>query len=190
MRLSFAFMWITVAGHGTANVLPQYLAKTHHISIAVASTIQASAYSVWIVGGILGGLLLARNVRTSRLYLIMTVVAMVSGFLLYAPWVSLPVAVAAFSVWVFAQGMALAVIMSLLPQVVRDPRHRGAASGLMLQVMAAGGLFVPPVFLSILATGNWLYLVLLALVAWVLSFVCLPAGASANVSSSAVAAGD
>jgi MFS family permease len=189
LRLSLAFLWITVAGLGTSTVLPRYLAQTHHVSIAAASTILAVANLAWIVGSIVGGLLLARNVGTSLLYLIMTAVGMVSGFLLYAPWARFPVALAVLSAWVFAQGAALAVITSLLPQVVRDPGQRGAASGLMLQVMAVGALFTPPVFLTILAKGNWLYLVLPVLAGWALSFVFLPAGARTSVSSSAVAAG-
>ena len=189
MRLSLSFSWISVVGLGTTTVLPRYLAQTHPISITAASALVAFANIAWVVGGIVGGLLLSRKVGTSLLYLIMTVAGMVSGFLLYSPWVSLLIAIAALLVWVVAQGTGLAVIMSLLPHVVRDPRQGGAASALMMQVMAVFGLFTPALYLSILAQGKWMYFVALGLVGWMLSFVFLPSGTKASVSATAVAAG-
>ena len=183
LRLSLSFGWITFVGLGTTVVLPRYLAQTHQISISAASALVAFANIAWIVGGILGGLLLSRKVGTSSLYLIITLVGMVTGFLLYAPWVSLLIAIAALLVWVFAQGAGLAVIMSLLPHVARDSRKGGPASALMMQVMAVGALFTPSLFLSILAKGKWMYFVVLVLVGWTLSLVFLPS--KANVSPTA-----
>jgi MFS family permease len=183
LRLSLSFLWITIVGLGTTTVLPRYLAQIHPVSITAATTLVAFANIAWIAGSILGGLLLSRNVGTYWLYLIMTVAGMVSGFLLYAPWVSLLIAIAALLVWVVAQGAGLAVIMSLLPRVVKDSRQGGAASALMMQVMALGALFTPPLFLSILAKGKWMYFVVLVLVGWTLSLVFLPS--KANVSPTA-----
>lgn len=128
LRLSLSFLWITVIGLGTTTVLPRYLAQTHQISISAAAALVAFANIAWIAGSILGGLLLSRKVGTSWLYLMMTVVGIASGFLLYAPWVSLLIAIAALLVWVTAQGVGLAVIMSLLPHVVSDPRKGGGVS--------------------------------------------------------------
>jgi MFS family permease len=183
LRLSLSFGWITFVGLGTTVVLPRYLAQTHQISISAASSLVAFSNIAWIVGGILGGLLLSRKVGTSLLYLIMTLVGMVTGFLLYAPWVSLLIAIAALLVWVAAQGAGMAVIMSLLPHVVRDPRQGGAASALMMQVMSLGALSAPALFLLILAQGQWMYLVVLVLGAWMLSLVFLPS--KSNVSPTA-----
>ena len=184
LRLSLSFGLIGALGLGTTTVLPRYLAQTHHISISAASSLVAFSGIAWIAGGILGGLLLSRKVGTSLLYLILTLAGMVSGFLLYAPWVSLLTAIAAMLVWVFAQGAGLAVIMSLLPHVARDSRKGGPASALMMQVMAVGAVFTPSLFLLTLAKGKWMYFVMLVLAGWVLSLVFLPSGTKAYVESS------
>jgi len=99
----------------------------------------------------------------------------VSGFLLYAPWVSFSLAVAMLLLWLLTTGGAVAVIMSLLPHVVRDPRRGAAASGLLAQVMAVGTFLAPAVFFSVLAKGNWVGFVALVLAGWLLSLVFLPA---------------
>ena len=188
MRLSLAYLWISVLAIGTGAVLPRYLAQTHHVSIAAASSMLALAScSAWIVAGIIAGLLLARNWSTSLLYLVLTLVGAVSGFLMLAPWVSFLMVAALFFVWGLANGAGVAVIMSLLPQVVRDTRLGGAASGLMLQVMSVGALFTPPIFLSVLAKGNWTYLAIIVVACWVLSLVCLPAGRKAPLNRQAAA---
>jgi predicted MFS family arabinose efflux permease len=184
LRLSLSFGLIGALGLGTTTVLPRYLAQTHHISISAASSLVAFAHIAWIVGSILGGFLLSRKAGTSLIYPIIASAAIVSGFLLYAPWVSLLIAIAALLVLLLAQGAGLAVIWSLLPHVVRDTRRGGAGSALMMQVLAVGALFTPSIFLSILAKGQWMYFVVLVLAGWTLSLVFLPSGSKANVSGS------
>jgi hypothetical protein len=65
--------------------------------------------------------------------------------------------------------------MSLLPHVTRDPGRGGAAMGLVGQVMAITNLMTPPLYLSLLAKGNWLYFVALILSGWIISLAFLPA---------------
>jgi MFS family permease len=174
LRLSVSNAFLVSIGLGTSVVVPAYFARIHQVSIGTSSTILALANAAMILGGILAGLLLSRNVSALRLYLLAALGGILSGVLLYAPQVSFPVAVTMLLVWLLTTGAAVAIIMSLLPYVVRDPQRGAAASGLLAQVMAFGTLITPAIFYSMLAKGNWMYFAAVVFGGWIVSVIALP----------------
>jgi MFS family permease len=175
LRLSVANAFLVSIGLGTSVVVPAYFARTHQVSIGTSSAILAFSNAAMILGGILAGLLLSRNMQAMRLYLMVALGGILSGVFLYAPQVSFWVAVVMLLVWLLTTGAAVAIIMSLLPHVVRDPQRGAAASGLLAQVMALGTLITPAIFFSILSEGNWMYFAAIIIGGWIISVLALPA---------------
>lgn len=174
-KLSVSNALLVSIGLGTSTVVPAYFARTHHISVSTSSTILAVANLAMIVGALAVGYLLTRGARAIYLYIAITLGGMASGALLYAPWITFSFAISALLVWLLTTGAAVAILMALLPKVVRDPSRGGAAAGLVGQVMAFTNFVTPPLYLSMLARKSALPLVALVLSGWLVSLVFLPA---------------
>jgi predicted MFS family arabinose efflux permease len=174
-KLSISNALLVSIGLGTSTVVPAYFARTHHISVAASSSILAVANLAMIMGALGAGYLLTRGMRTIYLYIAITLSGMASGFFLYAPWLTFSFAISALIVWLLTTGAAVAILMALLPKVVKDPTRGGAAAGLVGQVMAFTNFVTPPLYLSMLAKQSPLPLVALVLSGWILSLVFLPA---------------
>lgn len=174
-KLSISNALLVSIGLGTSTVIPRYFARIHHVSVATSSSILAAGYVPMIFAGIGAGYLLTRGIRPITVYIGITVAGIVSGLLVYAPWSSFSIAMAATFVWLPCTGAAVAVLMALLPSVVRDPSRGGAAMGLVGQVMAVGNFFTPPIYLALIPRGNWLDFLALILCGWILSLAFIPA---------------
>jgi len=118
---------------------------------------------------------LSRGMRTISLYSGIAVMGVIVGTLLYAPWVSFPLALTMLVLWAFTTGVAAAALMALLPRVVKDPARGGAASGLVGQVMAVTNFVTPAIYYHTLSNGNWLHFVALVVACWFGSLAFLPA---------------
>jgi hypothetical protein len=140
----------------------------------------AFANLAMILGGLGAGFLLARKVRASLLYSALTIGGMIAGFLVYAPWVNLPVATAALLLWLLTTGGGTAIMYALLPHVVRDPSRAAATSGLVVQVMAVTSFVTPAIYLTLQAKGNWIPLAGLVSAGWLVSLMILPAWSSGH----------
>ena len=180
LRLAVATAFLMSIGLGTTTVVPLYFAQVHKISVATSSSVLAFSMLAMILGGIGAGFLLARKVRASLLYLALTIGGMIAGFLVYTPWVNLPVAIAALLVWLLTTGGATAIMYALLPHVVRDPSRAAETSGLIAQVMAVTTFMTPAIYLTLLAKGNWVPLAGLVLAGWLASLMFLPAWSSGH----------
>ena len=180
LRLAVATALLMSIGLGTTTVVPIYFAQVHKISVATSSSLYAFANLAMILGGIGAGFLLARKVRAGLLYTALTIGGMIAGFLVYAPWVNLPVATAALLLWLLTTGGGAAIMYALLPHVVRDPSRAAATSGLVAQVMAVTTFVTPAIYLTLLAKGNWMPLAGLVLVGWLASLMFLPAWSSGH----------
>jgi predicted MFS family arabinose efflux permease len=174
-KLAISNALLVSIGLGTSTVIPRYFARIHHVSVATSSSILAAGYIPMIFAGIGAGYLLTRGIRPISVYIGITVAGIVSGLLLYAPSSSFALAMGATFVWLPCTGAAVAVLMALLPRVVRDPARGGAAMGLVGQVMAVGNFFTPPIYLALLPRGNWLFFLALILSGWILSLAFIPA---------------
>ena len=174
-RLSISNALLVSVGLGTSTVVPRYFAQTHHVSMATSSTISAFTNLAMIVGGIGAGFALSRGMRTISLYSGIAVMGVIVGTLLYAPWVSFPLALTMLVLWAFTTGVAAAALMALLPRVVKDPARGGAASGLVGQVMAVTNFVTPAIYYHTLSNGNWLHFVALVVACWFGSLAFLPA---------------
>lgn len=183
-KLSISNALLVGISLGTSTVIPRYFARIHHVSIATVSSILAAGYVPMIFAGIGAGYLLTRGVRPISVYVGITVAGIASGLLLYAPWISFPIAIVAIAVWLPCTGAAVAVLMALLPRVTRDPARGGAAMGLVGQVMAVVNFAMPPIFLGLLGRNNWLDFVALVLGGWILSLAFIPAWKRGGASSS------
>ena len=127
-----------------------------------------------IAGAAIAGYLLTRGVRAIYIYVSLALAGVVSGFFLYAPWISFRFAISSLVVWQFTSGAAVAVLMALLPKVAQDPSRGGAAAGLVGQVMAFGNIVTPPLYLSLLPNHKPFQFVALIFSGWLISLICLP----------------
>jgi predicted MFS family arabinose efflux permease len=182
-KLSISNALLVSIGLGSSTVIPRYFAHVHHVSIATSSSLLAAGYVPMIFAGIGAGYLLTRGIRPISVYIGITIAGVASGLLLYAPWISFPVAIIAIAVWLPCTGAAVAVLMALLPRVTCDPARGGAAMGLVGQVMAVGNFFTPPIYLGLLGKNNWLDFVALVLSGWILSLAFIPAWKHGEASS-------
>lgn len=185
-KLSISNALLVSIGLGTSTVIPRYFARIHHVSVATSSSILAAGYVPMIFAGIGAGYLLTRGIRPISVYIGITIAGIVSGLLVYAPWSSFSLAMAATFVWLPCTGAAVAVLMALLPSVVRDPARGGAAMGLVGQVMAVGNFFTPPIYLALIPRGNWLDFLALILSGWILSLAFIPAWKTRTATAAAV----
>ncbi len=174
-KLSISNALLVSVGLGTTTVVPLYFARTHHISVAISSTILAFTNVPMILAGVGAGYLLARGTKALSVYIGITLAGAAAGLLLYAPFVSFPLAVAMLLIWQPATGAAIAVLMALLPRVAGSPARGGAAMGLVGQVMAITNFVTPPIYLSLLSKRNWLYFAALVVSGWIVSLAFLPA---------------
>ena len=175
-KLSISTAALISIGLGTSTVMPAYLARAHHVSIAASSSLLAVSNVAMIVGGLGAGIVLTRGGRPFSVYAGLAAAGMASALLLYDPAISFSWAMVALLVWLGSTGAGVAVLMALLPQVARDPEKGGATMGLVGQVMAVSNLATPPLYLGLLSKGNWLYFVALVCGGWILSLAFLPAG--------------
>ena len=173
-KLSISYALLVSIAFGTSTVIPAYFARTHRVSIATSSTLLAAGYAPMIFAGIGAGYLLTRGIRPVSVYIGVMLAGMTSGLLLYAPWSSFPLAIAMTAIWLTSIGAAVAVLMALLPAVVRNPARGGAAMGLIVQITALANFSTPPIYLALLPKGNWLDFVSLILSGWILSLIFLP----------------
>ena len=180
LRLAVATAILMSIGLGTTTVVPLYFAQVHKISVATSSSLLAFAMVAMILGGIGAGFLLGRKMRASLLYLALAIGGMIAGFLVYAPWVNLPVATAALLLWLLTTGGGTAIMYALLPHVVPDRSRAAATSGLVAQVMAVATFMTPAIYLTLLARGNWMPLAGLVLAGWLASLMFLPAWSSGH----------
>jgi predicted MFS family arabinose efflux permease len=189
-KLSISNALLVSVALGTSTVVPAYFARIHHVSVAASSSILAAGYVPMIFAGIGAGYLLTRGIRPVSIYTGIAVAGIISGVLLYAPWTSIPIAIVMIAIWLPCTGAAVAVLMALLPRVVRDPSRGGAAMGLVGQVMAIGNFVTPPIYLALLSRRNWLDFVALVLCCWILSLAFIPAWKRSASSPSLAAEGD
>lgn len=189
-KLTISNALLVSAGLGTTTVVPLYFARVHHASVALSSSILAFSNIPMILAGIVAGALLARGTKALSIYIVITVAGIVSGLLLYAPWVGFPFAVTMLLIWQPMTGAAVAVLMALLPRVTRDPMQGGATMGLVGQGMAFINFITPPIYLSLVAKQNWLFFAALVVGSWIISLAFLPASRRSSTDAPASLASD
>ena len=179
LRLASAFGVLILLGLGVSVVMPPYLSAHYAITLSAASSIMAVTNVVMILGSTLSGVFLTRGVRPAALFIGLAAVGTVAGFGVFAPWTKLGLTLSSLLIWLICTGAALAVLASLLPKVA-GPEHRASTAGLLSQTGALTTFITSPLWLAVLALGQWLYLFLIILIGWAVSAVLLPAQARAR----------
>jgi len=174
VRLAAAACLPAGLAYGTTLVIPSYLANAQNLSLSTASTIVAFANLATILGGLVAGYVLARQVSALALYGVTVLAGILGQLLLFLPGAGLPVAMTGLMIWTFTIGGSIAATMALLPRVVRDPARGAAASGVVGQFISAASFLVPSLYFGILGKGGSMEFVLLAAAALVLSLFLLP----------------
>jgi MFS family permease len=175
LRLAIAACLPAAIAYGTTLIVPSYLANAHQLSLSTSSRIVAFSNLATILGGLAAGHVLARNASPLFLYGVTVAAGIASQAMIFIPGGGFPLAIAGLVVWTFAIGGSIAITMSLLPHVVRDPARGAAASGLVGQFISAASFLVPGLYFGVLADGGAVKFVLLAAVALAISLVALPA---------------
>ena len=179
LRLSFTFGMLVMMGFGLNTVFPAWYAAQHGSSMREASSLLALANLVMIPGGLLAGALLARGRREYPLLVVLMVAAAVLSLPLLMPGESRALRLLALAAWQFEAGAAIAVVVAGLPRVVADARQGAAAAGLLSQVSALLTFVTPLVWAPILASGQWVWFVLVVTVSAAMALVLFPRGAAA-----------
>ena len=173
LRLGIAVALPNGISYGTSLVAPTYLARAHDVGLAASSTTVALAkIFAMIVGGVVTGQLLARQINPRRLFLALAGLGCIAQVLLYAPASSFAVAAGALIVWLFAFGGMAGGAMAQLPLVVGDRAHTGLASGLIGQLISVASFCAPPLYFGL---TNWVGYCAVALVGLLVSAWAIPA---------------
>jgi MFS family permease len=175
VRLGIAACLPAALAYGTTLIAPTYLNRALGLTMSAASDIAAAANLATIFGGLAAGQILARSMSPLLLYAVTVATGIASQLLLFAPGAGSIVAIAGLAAWTFTIGISIAVTMSLLPHVVRDPGQGAAASGLVGQFISAASFLVPNLYFGILDGGHPIKFALLAAAALVASLLALPA---------------
>jgi MFS family permease len=175
LRLAVAACLPAAIAYGTTLIVPSYLAHAHQLSLSTASSIVAVSNLATILGGLAAGQVLARNASPFFLYAMTVATGIMSQAMIFIPGGGFALAIAGLIIWTFTIGGSIAITMSLLPHVVRDPMRGAAASGLVGQFISAASFLVPGLYFGVLAGGGAAEFVMLAAAALVISLVALPA---------------
>jgi hypothetical protein len=167
LRLSVAACLPAAIAYGTTLIVPAYLAQAQQLIVAFSNL-------ATILGGIVAGPILARNVSPLRLYAATVVLGIAAQSMLFLPGVGFAVALTGLIVWTFTIGAAIAVTMALLPFVARDPARGAAAAGLVGQFISAASFLVPGIYFGVLAGGNSTEFIMLAAGGLIVSLIALP----------------
>lgn len=176
MRLALSFGGLVFSGFGISAVFPAYFAQVQQVSIGTAASILAVCNLAQVAGSFLTGALRVRKVGTSLLLGIYTVAAVLASVGIFAPGLGPSVAMAALCLWLLSIGGAMTVVITTLPEVVRNPAQGAAAAGLLSQIAAIITFITPPIWLPLLGHGNWWIFCVLVLGSWVLTWGLLPRG--------------
>jgi predicted MFS family arabinose efflux permease len=174
LRLSLTFGMLVIMGFGLNIVFPTWYASQHGSTMREASSLLALGNLVMIPGGLLAGALLARGKRDYSLLVVLMFAAAVLSVPLLMPGASRALRLLALAAWQFEAGAAIAVVVAGLPRVVADARQGAAAAGLLSQVAALITFITPLIWSPILASGQWLWFVMVIAIASSLALLLFP----------------
>ena len=174
LRLAAAFAILTIAGFGVNIVMPQYMAKTLGVSVSMGSAAVAISNIASICGGILTGFLLSRGHSFKLVAATISVLACMASISLFLPQSSVTLTIVSLMVWGFATpGTMVAVVMIMIPRVLKNTAIVGLANGVVVQSGSAAAFFVPAIYFSLLANGIWWYFALLGLACVIFALITL-----------------
>ncbi|HWI87432.1 MAG TPA: MFS transporter [Sphingomonas sp.] len=172
VRLAFALGVPTAISYGTGIAAPSYISTTYGVSIgSSAAMVAAAKIAAMIMGGVMIGQLLARNMSIHRLFGITALLGIVAQIMLFAPFFGVGVAFTALIMWLFAVSGISATTMMMVPAVNPDPSKRALAVGLIGQVMSLLCFVAPPLYLSLHWWGSF---ILIAVTGLLFGFAILP----------------
>lgn len=189
LRFGLGLSLASLAGVGTNVIGALYLNQVHGVSPGLSAQIMAVASLSGIIGSVVAGVLLARGMGGRTAGALIALIAVCGGAAFYVPWGVLPVALAGAIAQQVAMGGFIAVTYSLLPRALPDPAMSGTAVGMVGQITGLGATAAAPLFLTVLALGQWSYLLALVALAWSASLLLMPsARAAVPVTTEAVPA--
>ncbi len=172
VRLALAIALPTGISYGTSLLMPSYLAQSYGVTIATASGGVALAKLLIVVsGGLLSGWLISRSISSRALFAALAVVGLGAQILLYWPASGIVFAITGLAIWFFTYAAMAGVGMALVPTLVADPRHSGAASGVVSQFISCASFLGSILYFS---GVGWLALIAIAAVGLAASAVMLP----------------
>lgn len=186
MRLALAFAGLVFSGFGISAVFPAHFAQAQGVGIGTAASVLAVCNLAQVAGSFLTGSLRVRQVTTPVLLGLYSAGAVLGAVGIFAPGVPLAAGVLALCLWLLCVGGAMAVVLTTLPDVVRNPAQGAAAAGLLSQIAAIVTFITPPIWLPVQARGPafWWVFCAFVLLSWAATWCLLPrtrAGAVAPV---------
>lgn len=172
MALGLASFLLISLGFGCNTTFPDWFVKMHGIARSEAAGGIALATLLMIPGSLGAGALLGQGVAPQRLFLLLAPVGFLAGSLTFYPELGLLARYGAAAVWFLSAGAGMAVIMATLP-LVAEPRRRGAAAALVNQAGALATFANPPLWRSILVSGDWSPFALILAVGWALAVLAM-----------------
>jgi hypothetical protein len=173
LRLAVATAIPSALSYGTSLVAPSYLANVHGVTMGASATTVAIAKAfAMVLCGLATGWLLARNTNSLRLFALLVGAGIIAQFGIFHPLSGYWLATAGLVLWLIAFGGASATAMSLLPSVIRDPAHSGAASGAIGQLTSIFSFMAPAIYFGM---EGWVGFVAIAAAGLLISLAALPA---------------
>ncbi len=180
LRVSLAFAMLIVIGFGATTIYPEWFARQHAMPVGEAANIFSALTLVMIPGGLVAGALLARGWRDGALLGGLMLIAVAASTPMFVPGFAESGRIAAILVWMLAQGAGIAVVMSALPRVVRNPLQGAAAAGLLSQLAALVTFVTPLIWQPILQAGAWPGFIAVVAVAATIAWLLFPSRARAG----------
>lgn len=174
LRLALAFGAVVFMGFGVSSVFPAHFAAAHQLPLATATTTLAVCNLAMVAGSVLTGVLRVRGFAPASLMLAFLGVGVLAGVLIFAPGLPVAAAVLGVVMWLLCGGASMAVLLTLLPEVVQHPRQGASAAGLLSQVSAVTTFITAPVWLPTEAAGLWWLLCLFMLAGAALAWRLMP----------------
>ncbi|EZP71099.1 Major facilitator superfamily protein [Sphingomonas paucimobilis] len=163
IRLSMGLTVLTIAQFGLGALFPTFLIGAFGFSPATAGLFSLASYPASVIGSILLGVMLARNVSARAIFVVTLVIVAIAGPLAYLPVLGLTGAVISLFLFCAAGGTLVGMSAARFPHVAPSPDAIGATSGLMLQFANLGVLLGAPVTFGTFALGGREGVALLAL---------------------------
>jgi len=172
VALCLGFFLVICLGIGLNVSMPPYLVATHEIPTKLGSTIVATTTLTMLGGSLLVAYLIPRGLNPARLFIGLGLIAFLAGSASYLPGLPLPTRWMTLATWFLFHGAALATILVMLPQVV-DPQRPGSGAALLNFSGAVAALTNPPLWLAVLASGQWSFFLCLLGGGFVLAMICV-----------------
>ncbi|MCW2266188.1 MFS family permease [Gluconobacter cerinus] len=150
IRLAMALALPNAVAYGVSVIIPSYLGRIYGVELGMSNSgIAAAKIFAMLLGGVLTGYVLTRQIRFRALYRSLACFGLGSLFVLFFPNGTFALSLVALICWLLAFGGMAGAATAQLPTLVTKQEDIGVVSGLVGQLTSLICLTAPPVYLAL-----------------------------------------